>query len=98
MPIVINAFPCFTTPVPTAAAALSPAPPTTGVPGCNPVSFAASPVIAPVTSQDSYSLPSIDWSISSLFKISSDHVRAGISIRFIPDASLTSVANSPVSI
>ena len=53
VPIVVNALPSVTTPVPTAAAALSPAPPTTIVPAFKPVRAAAFSVIVPVTSQDS---------------------------------------------
>ncbi len=53
VPRVVKALPSVTTPVPTAAAALSPAPPTTGVPGRRPVSWAAAWVTAPVTSGDS---------------------------------------------
>ena len=53
VPIVVNAFPSSTTPVPTAAAALSPAPPTTGVPSQRPRTSAMPFVSVPVTSQDS---------------------------------------------
>lgn len=53
VPIVVNAFPSRTIPVPTAAAALSPAPPTTTVPSARPVNSAAFAWTVPVTSGDS---------------------------------------------
>ena len=59
--MVVKAFPSVTTPVPTAAAALSPAPPTTIVPSDNPVIFAISLVMYPVISGDSYTFPHQPW-------------------------------------
>ena len=53
VPIVVNALPSWTMPVPTAAAALSPAPPTTTVSVDRPVLAANSELIVPVTSGDS---------------------------------------------
>ena len=50
VPMVVNARPSATTPVPTAAAALSPAPPTTSVCSDRPVIFEASALMCPVTS------------------------------------------------
>ncbi len=96
--MVVNAFPSSTTPVPTAAAALSPAPPTTTVEAESPVFSAISGSIVPVTSGDSYTFASRLLSMPSLSSTSSDHWRAGTSRSCIPEASDTSVANSPVSI
>ena len=96
--MVVNARPSSTTPVPTAAAALSPAPPTTSVSSLNPVSSAAALEMWPVTSQDSYTFASSDRSMFSMFSSFSDQQRFGTSSICIPDASLTSVAKSPVSI
>ena len=64
VPIVVNAAPSATTPVPTAAAALSPAPPTTIVSAFRPVRSAISGRRVPVISQDSYTLPRRGLSIS----------------------------------
>ena len=98
VPMVVNARPSSTTPVPTAAAALSPAPPTTSVSSLSPVSSAAALEMWPVTSQDSYTFASSDGSMFSMFSSFSDQQRFGTSSICIPDASLTSVAKSPVSI
>ena len=53
VPIVVNALPSSTMPVPTAAAALSPAPPTTGVPTARPLFAANAACTVPVMSGDS---------------------------------------------
>ncbi len=66
VPIVVNALPSSTTPVPTAAAALSPAPPTTTVEVERPVFSAISGRIVPVTSGDSYTLARRFLSMPSL--------------------------------
>ena len=73
VPRVVKAFPASTTPVPMAAAALSPAPPTTMVPGARPVASAAADVTAPVTSQDSYIRPRSPGSMSSAASTSPLH-------------------------
>ena len=65
VPMVVKALPSSTTPVPTAAAALSPAPPTTRVSSLSPVRAAALALTWPVTSQDSYTLASRAGSISA---------------------------------
>ena len=98
VPIVVNALPSSATPVPIAAAALSPAPPTTIVPSLSPVSSAIFFVTLPVTSHDSYTLPSIDISMPSVSQTSFDQQRFGTSRSCIPLASETSVAYSPVRI
>ena len=69
----MNALPSFTIPVPIAAAALSPAPPTTTVSVLSPDNLANSSLICPVTSGDSYTFANKFLSISSFSKISSDH-------------------------
>ena len=97
VPMVVKALPSATTPVPTAAAALSPAPPTTGVPAARPVRAAASGVMAPVISGDSYTLASKAGSMSSFSSTSWLQQRWGTSNSCMPEASETSVANSPVS-
>ena len=97
VPNVVNAIPSSTVPVPTAAAALSPAPPTTGVPAGTPQSSAALALTFPVISGDSYTFARSEGSMPSLESTSSDHLRFGTSKSCIPEASLTSVANSPVS-
>ena len=65
VPMVVKAAPSRTMPVPTAAAALSPAPPTTGVPARSPVAFATAEVMLPVISGDSYTFGNSPRSISS---------------------------------
>ena len=95
---MINASPHEHTPVPKAAAALSPAPAATTVPALRPVSFAASSLICPATSSDSMIGGRRDLSILSFSKISSDHFLALISRRFVPDASDTSIKSLPVSL
>ena len=97
VPMVVNALPSSTTPVPTAAAALSPAPPTTMVPAARPVRFAASSEMTPVTSGDSYTFGKSALSISSFSSTSSLQQRFGTSKSCMPEASETSVAKSPVS-
>ena len=95
--MVVKAVPSLTTPVPTAAAALSPAPPTTTVSVVSPSCLATSGRSVPVTSQDSYILPRRLLSILSLSRTSWDQSLFATSMSCIPDASETSVANSPVS-
>ena len=97
VPMVVKAFPSSTTPVPTAAAALSPAPPTTSVFSLSPVSSAAFAEMCPVTSQLSYTLASMLLSMSRICSSSSLQQRFGTSSICIPLASETSVAKSPVS-
>ena len=96
VPMVVKAVPSLTTPVPIAAAALSPAPPTTTVSVESPSCAATSLVSLPVTSQDSYILPRSDLSMLSLSSTSSDQHLFATSMSCIPEASETSVANSPV--
>ena len=97
VPMVVKAVPSFTTPVPTAAAALSPAPPATIHFSERPVLFATSASNVPVASQDSYTFPKRSLSIFNAFSTSSDQQRPGTSKSCIPLASETSVANTPVS-
>ena len=97
VPSVVNALPSSTTPVPTAAAALSPAPPATGVPSFRPVNAAASFVTVPVTSGDSYIFASRLSSMSSFSRTSLLQQRFATSRSCMPEASETSVAYSPVS-
>ncbi len=84
-------------PLPTALAAWSPAPPTTGVPSFKPVAFAAAADTVPVTSVDSFTSGRIDASSLSRSIIGFDQRRVTTSNRPVPEASVTSVAYSPVS-
>ena len=97
VPSVVNARPSSTTPMPTAAAALSPAPATTGVPSRRPVASAASREMRPATSHDSKSSGRSERSMSSASSTSSLQRRFATSSRFMPDASDTSAAYAPVS-
>ena len=96
VPMVVNALPLSATPVPMAAAMLSPAPPATTVPARRPVSSAASGVMAPAASQLSTSGGRSDRLSPSLSMISFDQRRAGTSSRLVPLASLISCASTPV--
>ena len=73
MPSVTKASPSLHTPVPKAAAALSPAPPATIVPSLRPVSSAISLVIVPAIASESTSGGNKLLSIDNLSKISCDH-------------------------
>ena len=98
VPIVVNAFPSSQTPVPRAAAALSPAPPATTTDCSSPNISAISFLRVPVTSQDSYTFGSISISISSKSHISLLQHLFETFNSCIPEASETSVAYSPVRI
>ena len=83
-------------PTPTAAAAWSPPPATTGVPGRSPVAAAASSVMAPVTSGPSKVAGSQRRSIPSASRISADQSRWASSNSMVPAPSARSTAWSPV--
>jgi hypothetical protein len=85
-------------PLPTALEAWSPPPPATGVPAGRPVAAAASSVTHPVISLDSYTRGRMPASSFSRSTISVDHFRVTTSNSAVPEASDTSLANSPVSL
>ncbi len=89
--------PGSTAPTPTALAAWSPPPATTGVPGRRPVAAAASSEIAPVTVGPSWAAGMSAGSSSSAFSTSPDQSRAARSNSSVPAPSARSVARSPVS-
>ncbi len=85
-----------TMPMPTAPAAWSPPPATTGVPAVSPVASAPSRETCPVTSGDSYDRGISDASMPISSSIVPDQTRFATSNSSVPDASATSVALSPV--
>ena len=89
--------PGLTTPTPTALAAWSPPPATTGVPARSPVAAAADTDTAPVTSGPSNVGGIQPGSIPSASSISGDQSRAARSNRIVPDPPALSIAKSPVS-
>ena len=86
-----------TTPTPTALAAWSPPPATTGVPARNPVAAAASALTTPVTSGPSNVGGSHAAGMRSRARISGDQSRAARSKSIVPEPSALSSAYSPVS-
>ena len=85
------------TPTPTAFAAWSPPPATTGVPARRPVAAAASAVTAPVITGPSKVGGIHAGSISRAPRTSGDQSRAARSNRIVPAPSALSMAYSPVS-
>ena len=88
--------PARTMPMPTAPAAWSPPPATTGVPTLSPVASAPSGETLPVTIGDSKASGISDGFRPSSRSTVSDHFRAPTSNSSVPDASATSVALCPV--
>ena len=89
--------PASTAPVPTAFAAWSPPPATTGVPARSPVAAAAVAPTVPVTTGPSNVGGSQAGSIRSAATTSGDQSRAARSKRIVPAPSALSIAWSPVS-
>ena len=89
--------PGSTAPTPTALAAWSPPPATTGVPARRPVAAAAAAVTAPVTSGPSWVGGIQARSIPSAASTSADQSRAARSNSIVPEPSALSMACSPVS-
>src|SRR3954468_15133428 len=89
--------PGATTPVPTAFAAWSPPPATTGVPARRPVASAAASPTTPVTSGPSNVGGIHAGSIPRASSITGDQSRAARSNSTVPDPSALSIADAPVS-
>ena len=96
VPSVSAIVPASTAPTPTACAAWSPPPATTGVPAFKPVASAASAEISPVTSGPSCVGGSLSAGISRASSTSFDQSRARTSKRSVPPAPALSVAKRPV--
>jgi hypothetical protein len=97
VPVATEMMPDCTMPLPTAPAAWSPPPPTTGVPSFS-RSLRSALEMRPETSNDSYTRGSISSSICSASSTLVLQRRSGTFSSEVPEASETSVANSPVSL